>query len=201
MKNKNSILETKVPIINKNKLKKEISESIKQIICTNMKKLQKKIYQQYRKTTFNFTIQSEKLENINNTNIQNNTEKNIKFFKTDKLSKHYKVMTSETKKKILEDLKYLSNTEVSKKYGTSIRNIVRWKSCGYHRKIGSGRKTLDPELNNKLLKWYFSQDPNLITTRIFRNKAKELTNNKEFKASMGWLTLMKKKYNLKFKNY
>ena len=100
MKNKNSILETKVPIINKNKLKKEISESIKQIICTNMKKLQKKIYQQYRKTTFNFTIPSEKFENINNTNIQNNTEKNIKFFKTDKLSKHYKVMTSETKKKI-----------------------------------------------------------------------------------------------------
>ena len=216
MKNKNSILESEMTNINNNnnKIKKEITEIIKQIINQNIRKYQKKKNIEYKRTNFNFSIpEKERINKTNNNNINNNNnitiinnnskskEKNRKFFKTDKSSKHYKVMTSETKKKILEDLKYLSNTEVSKKYGTSIRNIVRWKSNGYNRKIGSGRKTLDPDLNNKLLKWYFSQDPNLITTKIFRNKAKELSNNKDFKASMGWLTLMKKKYNLKFRNY
>lgn len=200
MKNIKSILE--IPDIqNFNNLSKDSSE-IKEIISIKFKKLFKrkdKILRNLKITRNCFSI----IINKNKNNKEKEKKENclLQFFTTEKSSKHYKVISNDIKEKILEDLKYLSNREVSEKYGTSIRNIVRWKSKGYKRKSGSGRRFLDPDLNSRLMKWYYSEDPQLITSKIFRNKAKELSNNKNFKASMGWLTLMKKKYNLKFKNY
>ena len=89
--------------------------------------------------------------------------------------------------------------DVAKKYGISTRNINRWKKLGIKRKRGSGRKFKDPDLENKILIWYNFQDKKNITAKDFKKKALELSNNSSFRASSGWLTLMKRKYRIKFK--
>lgn len=95
----------------------------------------------------------------------------------------------------------MRTVEVAKKYGISTRNVNRWKKKGIERKKGSGRKFKDPRLERKILEWYFMQDKETLTSRQFKAKAIELSDNKTFRASSGWLTNMKRKYNLTFKKY
>ena len=93
----------------------------------------------------------------------------------------------------------MKTIEVAKKYGISTRNINRWKKIGIKRKKGSGRKLRDPALEKKLLIWFNTQDKMKITSKLFKEKALELSNNINFRASSGWLTNMKKKYHIKFR--
>ena len=75
MKNKNSILESEMTNINNNnnKIKKEITEIIKQIINQNIRKYQKKKNIEYKRTNFNFSIpEKERINKTNNNNINNN---------------------------------------------------------------------------------------------------------------------------------
>ena len=113
----------------------------------------------------------------------------------------YNILTEEIKKQLLSDAMNMRTVEVAKKYGISTRNVNRWKKKGIERKKGSGRKFKDPRLERKILEWYFMQDKEKLTSRQFKAKAIELSDNKTFRASSGWLTNMKRKYNLTFKKY
>ena len=129
---------------------------------------------------------------------KNSNDKNY-IFKISKRKSKYNILSKEQKKKILKDLKFYSTKYVSSKYNVSIRNLVRWKKLGIERKKGSGRKYKDPYLENKMLKYYYENDK--ITTKQFREKAKELCSDSSFKASTGWLMRIKRKYNLVFVKY
>ena len=129
---------------------------------------------------------------------KNSNDKNY-IFKISKRKSKYNILSKEQKKKILKDLKFYSTKYVSSKYNVSIRNLVRWKKLGIERKKGSGRKYKDPYLENKMLKYYYENDK--ITTKQFREKAKELCSDSSFKASTGWLMRIKRKFNLVFVKY
>ena len=141
---------------------------------------------------------SENIIKRNLTKKKINTKKsNIRHYS--KRSKKYNILSEETKRKLLLDARHMRTIEVAKKYGISTRNINRWKKKGIRRKRGSGRKFKDPNLERKLLIWYNFQDRKNITSKDFREKALELSNSKNFRASSGWLTTMKKKYHIKFR--
>ena len=129
---------------------------------------------------------------------KNSNDKNY-IFKISKRKSKYNILSKEQKKKILKDLKVYSTKYVSSKYNVSIRNLVRWKKLGIERKKGSGRKFKDPYLENKMLNYYYENDK--ITTKQFREKAKEFCSDSSFKASTGWLMRIKKKFNLVFMKY
>ena len=126
----------------------------------------------------------------------NNRKFNIK-----KRGLRYNILTEEMKKQLLLDAMNMRTVEVAKKYGISTRNVNRWKKKGIQRKKGSGRKFKDPRLERKILEWYRMQDKETLTSKQFKEKAIELSDNKTFRASSGWLTNMKRKYNINFKKY
>ena len=141
-----------------------------------------------------------KNSSISSTDVisKNSNDKNY-IFKISKRKSKYNILSKEQKKKILKDLKVYSTKYVSSKYNVSIRNLVRWKKLGIERKKGSGRKFKDPYLENKMLNYYYENDK--ITTKQFREKAKEFCSDSSFKASTGWLMRIKRKYNLVFVKY
>ena len=126
----------------------------------------------------------------------NNRKFNIK-----KRGLRYNILTEEMKKQLLLDAMNMRTVEVAKKYGISTRNVNRWKKKGIQRKKGSGRKFKDPRLERKILEWYRMHDKETLTSKQFKEKAIELSDNKTFRASSGWLTNMKRKYNINFKKY
>ena len=132
--------------------------------------------------------------------ISKTTNVNFQNVNHTRRSKKYNILSEETKRKLLADAKNMKTIDVARKYGISTRNINRWKKIGIKRKKGSGRKFKDPGLEKKILIWYNTQDKKNITSKEFKNKALELSNNKSFRASSGWLTTMKKKYRIKFKH-
>ena len=141
------------------------------------------------------TVSEAKIKNKKK-NVKNIIIKNVRYTKR---AKKYNILTEELKKKLLFDAKYMKTIDVAKKYGISTRNINRWKKKGIKRKRGSGRKYKDPELEKKIIIWYNFQDKKNVSAKIFRDKALELSSYKSFRASSGWLTIMKKKYKIKFK--
>ena len=151
----------------------------------------------------NHTIKEE--SNINN-NIIHSKVKSLKRIGNRKFNiksrgLRYNILTEEMKKQLLLDAMNMRTVEVAKKYGISTRNVNRWKKKGIQRKKGSGRKFKDPRLERKILEWYRMQDKDTLTSRQFKEKAIELSDNKTFRASSGWLTNMKRKYNINFKKY
>ena len=66
--------------------------------------------------------------------------------------------------------------------------------------IGGGRKVREPEMDKKLLKWFYSFhviQGNKITPKDFKKKALEFSNDSTFKASEGWLQKFRKRYNIR----
>ena len=187
------------PKLNTNFLKKE-SEKDKILDISNASILIDKTNQEKKRDNY-----------VNNgSNNKNNTIQNkIKFLKRINNRKfniktrglRYNILTEEMKKQLLLDAMNMRTVEVAKKYGISTRNVNRWKKKGIQRKKGSGRKFKDPRLERKILEWYKMQDKETLTSRQFKEKAIELSDNKTFRASSGWLTNMKRKYNLNFKKY
>ena len=160
----------------------------------------------------NFLFKLKKIKNeektksqIKNSTISDSTNfalkkrKENKIFKIKKTKLKYKILSKEEKKQILKDLKNNSIKNISLKYNVSIRNLTRWKKQGIERKKGSGRKFKDPNLEEKMLKYYYENKN--ITTKEFRLKAKMFCSDSSFKASTGWLMRIKKKFNLVFEKY
>lgn len=55
-------------------------------------------------------------------------------------------------------------------------------------------------MEKKLFRWYYNQiiEGKKVSTREFREKAKEYSEDLNFKASNGWLEKFKKRYKIKF---
>ncbi len=160
----------------------------------------------------NFLFKLKKIKNkektksqIKNSTISDSTNftlkkrKENKIFKIKKTKLKYKILSKEEKKQILKELKNNSIKNISLKYNVSVRNLTRWKKQGIERKKGSGRKFKDPNLEEKMLKYYYENKN--ITTKEFRLKAKMFCSDSSFKASTGWLMRIKKKFNLVFEKY
>ena len=115
----------------------------------------------------------------------------------DKYRKHYFMFSSEAKQFCLD----LIN---KKKYPLDItmkmckvprKSLRRWSHVGCLRKKGCGRKTKNPKMEEKLLLWYNDKiKTNVnVTAKMIRDKAVEISNDKDFLASKGWLEKFKKK--------
>lgn len=174
------------------------------------KEKNKKPFLNINKTKNNFKQKNQDIKDENN--ITNNSPaphprvKNLKRINNRKFNiksrgLRYNILTEEMKKQLLLDAMSMRTVEVAKKYGISTRNVNRWKKKGIQRKKGSGRKFKDPRLERKILEWYRMQDKENLTSKQFKEKAIELSDNKTFRASSGWLTNMKRKYNINFKKY
>jgi hypothetical protein len=115
----------------------------------------------------------------------------------DKYRKHYFMFSSDAKQFCLD----LIN---KKKYPLDItmkmckvprKSLRRWSHVGCLRKKGCGRKTKNPQMEEKLLIWYndiMKKNVN-ITAKMIRDKAVEISDDKDFLASKGWLEKFKKK--------
>ena len=82
------------------------------------------------------------------------------------------------------------------------KSLRRWANVGCLRKKGCGRKTKNPKMEEKLLMWYNDKIKNNvnITAKMIRDKAVEISNDKDFLASKGWLEKFKKKNGIQIVN-
>ena len=74
-----------------------------------------------------------------------------------------------------------------------VKSLKRWLKVGFMRRKGGGRKTKDPDMEKTLNLWYqdLHQRGIQVTSRMVKNKARELTHCKDFVASKGWLDKFK----------
>ena len=122
----------------------------------------------------------------------------------DKYRKHYFMFSSEAKQFCLD----LIN---KKRYPLDItmkmckvprKSLRRWSHVGCLRKKGCGRKTKNPLMEAKLVQWYnevIRKNIN-VTAKMIRDKAVEISNDKDFLASKGWLEKFKKKNGIQIFN-
>ena len=115
----------------------------------------------------------------------------------DKYNKHYFMFLSEAKQFCLDliNLKNLSFDIVMKMRKVLWKSLWRWSHVGCNRKKGCGRKTRNPEIENKLVEWYkeeISGGAN-VSAKMIRDKAVEISGDKDFIASKRWLEKFIKK--------
>ena len=69
---------------------------------------------------------------------------------------------------------------------------------GHLRKKGGGRKTKDPQMERLLYEWYERERRlnRILTAKMVKEKAKQLSKCKDFIASKGWLDKFKVRYGL-----
>ena len=119
----------------------------------------------------------------------------------DKYRKHYFMFTSEAKQFCLDliNIKKLSFDIVMKMCKVPRKSLRRWSHVGCNRKKGCGRKTRNPEMENKLVEWYneLKNQNIIVTAKMIREKAVEISGDKDFLASKGWLEKFKKKFNIR----
>ena len=119
----------------------------------------------------------------------------------DKYRKHYFMFTSEAKQFCLDliNKNKLSFDIVMKMCKVPRKSLRRWSHVGCNRKKGCGRKTRNPEMENKLVEWYreeISGGAN-VSAKMIRDKAVEISGDKDFLASKGWLEKFKKKFGIR----
>lgn len=126
---------------------------------------------------------------------KSNPEKQIQIKNRSKMVRkkiqrgHYRICSLETKQKAVELSKKFSFKEASKMFNTTEKNIKRWMKQGPERKKGAGRKTIDPLMEQRLIKWvntYIGVEGVFPDCKIIKEKAKEFSNCPNFKASKGW---------------
>jgi hypothetical protein len=79
------------------------------------------------------------------------------------------------------------------------KSLRRWSHVGCNRKKGCGRKTRNPEMENKLVEWYREEINGgaNVSAKMIRDKAVEISGDKDFLASKGWLEKFKKKFGIR----
>ena len=119
----------------------------------------------------------------------------------DKYRKHYFMFTSEAKQFCLDliNIRKLSFDIVMKMCKVPRKSLRRWSHVGCNRKKGCGRKTRNPEMENKLVEWYRDeiQGGANVSAKMIRDKAVEISGDKDFLASKGWLEKFKKKFGIR----
>lgn len=150
--------------------------------------------------------------------IKESTSKRLRV-----IPKRYQTFTIDYKKKVIEEviiiiiIIYLikqvkinkNEKEVADIYGIKLKTVHRWVTKGFKKNqgklkylyiIGGGRKIREPEMVDKLLKWYYTRsiiEGQKITTKDFKKKALEFSKDMTFRASKGWLQKFRKRYNIK----
>ena len=119
----------------------------------------------------------------------------------DKYRKHYFMFSSEAKQFCLDliNIKNLSFDIVMKMCKVPRKSLRRWSHVGCNRKKGCGRKTRNPEIENKLVEWYKEEIGGgaNVSAKMIRDKAVEISGDKDFLASKGWLEKFKKKFGIR----
>ena len=119
----------------------------------------------------------------------------------DKYRKHYFMFTSEAKQFCLDliNIRKLSFDIVMKMCKVPRKSLRRWSHVGCNRKKGCGRKTRNPEMENKLVEWYREEIEGgaNVSAKMIRDKAVEISGDKDFLASKGWLEKFKKKFGIR----
>ena len=119
----------------------------------------------------------------------------------DKYRKHYFMFTSEAKQFCLDliNIKKLSFDIVMKMCKVPRKSLRRWSHVGCNRKKGCGRKTRNPEMEDKLVEWYREEINGgaNVSAKMIRDKAVEISGDKDFLASKGWLEKFKKKFGIR----
>ena len=119
----------------------------------------------------------------------------------DKYRKHYFMFSSEAKQFCLDliNIKNLSFDIVMKMCKVPRKSLRRWSHVGCNRKKGCGRKTRNPEMENKLVEWYKEEIGGgaNVSAKMIRDKAVEISGDKDFLASKGWLEKFKKKFGIR----
>ena len=122
----------------------------------------------------------------------------------DKYRKHYFMFTSDAKQFCLDliNKKHFSFDIVMKMCKVPRKSLRRWSYVGCHRKKGCGRKTKNPQMEEKLVQWYNDMVKKgfCITAKMIREKAVEISDDKDFLASKGWLEKFKRKFNIHIMN-
>ena len=123
----------------------------------------------------------------------------------DKYRKHYFMFTPEAKQFCLDliNKEKLSFDIVMKMCKVPRKSLRRWFHVGCNRKKGCGRKTRNPEMESKLVEWYnetIGLNVN-VSAKMIREKAVEISEDKEFLASKGWLEKFKKKFGIKINTH
>jgi hypothetical protein len=102
---------------------------------------------------------------------------------------HYNIVSKQIKKEAVRIAQMKSFKIASDLLKISEKNIKRWMNNGIERKKGAGRKTLDPEMEKKLLFWiknFFLQFKFLPNFYDVKKQAIKLSRFNGFKASKGW---------------
>ena len=124
---------------------------------------------------------------------------NSEAFQELRKKKKYNMISPETKRKYVEMAKETDAKEVSRNFGIPLKSLKRWLLLGHERKKGGGRKLKDPEMEMKLYDWYkeyHDRNQKIVTAKLIKTKALELTKCKDFIASKGWLEKFRKQHNL-----
>ena len=122
----------------------------------------------------------------------------------DKYRRHYFMFTSEAKQFCLDliNKKNFPFDVVMKMCKVPRKSLRRWLYVGCQRKKGCGRKTKNPEMEMRLVQWYndIIKKEICVTSKMIREKAVEICDDKDFLASKGWLEKFKRKFNIQIAN-
>lgn len=108
----------------------------------------------------------------------------------------YKMYSAQDKEKAIElAVKYGANNaaEICK---VPLKNLKRWMKVGAERKKGGGRKTKDPQMEQKVYQWYLERKTAGldVNAKMVKEKAIEWSNWNDFIASKGWLDKFKTRF-------
>lgn len=110
----------------------------------------------------------------------------------------YKMLPTDLKHKAVYLAKHKSAKYASTFYSVPLKSLKRWMKVGCERKKGGGRKTKDPLMEKNLYSWYIDMKTRgeVVTAKMIKDRAIELTNCADFIASKGWLDKFKVRFNL-----
>ena len=110
----------------------------------------------------------------------------------------YKMLPTDLKHKAVELAQQKGAKYSANFYSVPLKSLKRWMKVGCERKKGGGRKTKDPLMEKNLYNWYRDKKNRgeIITAKMIKEKAIELTNCNDFIASKGWLDKFKVRFNL-----
>lgn len=147
----------------------------------------------------NYYFREEMMKRANNSRIGNKNFYNYNFEgshdskslkKNGKKRGKYRMFTENEKLEIVNFACQNGVHKASQKYGVKVKKILDWKENGVQRKKGAGRKTLDPEMESKLILWIeqiIEKNKTYPTGQMIKDKALSLyTGDGKFKASKGW---------------
>ena len=112
-----------------------------------------------------------------------------KISKKKKKRGKYRICTMNIKKEAIRIARIKSIKEASDIMNIPEKNIKRWMKNGPERKKGAGRKTLDPQMESKLLEWIANDYKKLgefPDNKDIKLQAKFFSISPQFKASKGW---------------